>query len=200
MSKKDVFGGRYSYYAYTRKNIKSVFTKGMLFEGKNPDTLLCGTSRNEESYLRYLREKTKSWPLEFICIFKIPKHYFGDSVDGKKHPPMPIVRTEFDYIYGEKEYLIPNLVLGIYNTRTKEFHKNPFYDPVYDPNGLQFVDEQIINMCSRISKYALARRGIPYEVLKQQDELSGVFNSTIEYYNSLANQDTHPKNRTKSLT
>lgn len=203
----DVFEEKYRYYAYPVEyyKIAPLGYASLPIKNKELENRIELSDFNELQLLEWLEEYANTYCSEFVCILKIPECYFGYLKETKEITPcMPLIITNFDYFLGESNGVSANFILGIYDTKIKEYTQNTNYNPFFEPHGLQFTDEQVETMKKyhndTIVGYALARRNIPYLTLRRQDELSGVFNSTIKYYNSLANQDTHTKNRTKSLT
>ena len=187
-------------YYYLAYGISKEYAKSAIFSLGVP---ICGKDINwfkhiiayEDEELEYWKscgyqDKPKQSEYKTFAILKIPKYYMGRNVKGETlYPYMPFIKTYFDFYAGELNYIIPELVLGTFDTETNEYIENSKYNSLYNPNGLQFCDMQMEQMKNfdknDASKYAQSRLLIPYEVLKLQDELSGVFNSTIKFYEEL---------------
>lgn len=209
MSKKDDIFSKYMYVACMIEDLESFLSKGMSL--KRTGELV----ENQETVISYEEFNWESGDYAFpfnstyVGILKIPYDYYGGT---KENPTtmMPFIKSDFDYKNGFRDYVIPNLIFGILNTETKKFMENPLYNPIFDPTGLQFCFSQINTMknlgskrvrylsgwkteydpCSiRMAEAAEARRAIPYELLKIQDEIGDVFGPIIEHYNSLRREE-----------
>ena len=77
-----------------------------------------------------------------VFLIKIPKDYMGLVLhhDGHMDPPIPFFKDEDEYTV-----FTPHLIQGCYNKTTGLFITNPNYSPIFDPNGLNFSDEQVNN-------------------------------------------------------
>ena len=183
----DRFDGRYNYLWYQIFDITKVFKEGVPIKTKKiifRDTL----AYDEDTMKNKLKNSSiKNFDSRYICILKIPSYYLGYKLDkGEYTPCIPLIRTKFDYFNGERCYIIPNLILGVYDIEKKQYIGNINYNPIFNPIGLQFTDEQISRMREMsipgLVDYALKRRNIPYEILLEQDEKSKILDSSINYY------------------
>lgn len=195
----DIFEGHYRYFAYPVNDITAILKTGLLIKKTELEYRITSLSFHDENLQEWLNINPNNYS-KYICILKIPTHYFGFiQENGKYTPCMPLIRSYFDWLDGEVNYVIPELILGIYNNKTKEYLENPEYNPFFDPNGLQFTDGQIFVMetcrTQRMVDYAKARRNIPYWTLLKQDEDSKVLMPVIEYYNNLARVQTNKRSQ-----
>jgi len=188
MTKNDIFDNKYKYLGYFIFKTDEIFEKGIPLRSKKINICLYNITNDAEVFKKWLENiNHKIYTLKDICILKIPAYYFGiKNKNNEITPCMPFIKTTFDYVNGEKNYIIPELILGIYNTENKEYLPNPNYNPHFDPNGLQFLEEQILNMkeagISNVENYAKLRSHIPYNILYEQDLLDKTFETACSYY------------------
>ena len=205
MEQTDIFDNRYRYLCYQINDCKNLFIEGMPIKSpKINNTYKNIIAYNEEGFQKWLEiQNIKPKNNIKYCILKIPSYYFGFKKNEKEYTPcLPFVKTIFNYEQGESSYIIPELVLGVFNNKNKEYQENINYNPIINPNGLQFIDEQIYTMKNYciplIADYAFYRRYTLYKTLYEQDIKNQVFRESIIYYKRKDNnKDIKKKTKTK---
>ena len=204
MDKTNIFDERYRYLSYPINDEDKLFIDGMPIKSpKINNTYKNVIAYNEQGFQTWLQLQINApASSKKNCILKIPSYYFGYRKSEKEYTPcLPFVKTIFNYEKGEASYVIPELVLGVYDDFTKEYKANPNYNPFFDPNGLQFIDEQIYTMKNHYSQiiadYALYRRYTLYKTLYDQDQKNQVFLESIAYYDRLTKENSDVNDQSK---
>lgn len=126
-----------------------------------------------------------------VFIIKIPKRYFRDTIhrDGKMDPAVPMFREYYEEGWDWNALFTPKLIQGVYCRDIDKSFTNPNFNPVFDPSGCQFSDEQITNFDSVNAtdwkKLAQARRNTPFSNLYANDRQQGTWNNIINHYSQL---------------
>lgn len=124
-------------------------------------------------------------------VVKIPKRYFRDIIhrDGKMDPAVPMFREYIQEGWDWNSLFTPKLIQGIYCRDITKSFTNPNFNPVYDPSGCQFSDEQIRNFETYNSydwrNYGLARRNYKFDQLYMSDKQNKSWEQIINHYSQL---------------
>lgn len=126
-----------------------------------------------------------------VVVVKIPKRYFRDTVhrNGKTDPAVPMFREYYEDGWYWNALFTPKLIQGVYCRDLNKSFTNPNFNPVFDPSGCQFSDEQISNFDSyngnEWRNLAIARRKIPFQQLYADDKKNDTWNKIMSYYSQL---------------
>lgn len=82
-----------------------------------------------------------------MVVVKIPKRYFRKIThrDGKMDPAVPMFREYSEQGYDWDSLFTPKLIQGVYCRDINKSFTNPNFNPVFDPSGCQYSDEQLNN-------------------------------------------------------
>lgn len=191
------------YYYYLHKTnvnnaekIESVFNKGLKSNyNYSMHSTLAPIDENElasnelqQIVINYLGDSDE---YNAVFVIKVPKRYMSRVIhrDGNIDPTIPLWRSLEGY---DSEFLTvftPKLVQGVYCRDINKSFTNPNFNPVFDPSGSQFADEQITNLES-LNLYSLAnslkeRRKIPFQNLYMKDKNSNMWDKVAYYYSQL---------------
>lgn len=126
-----------------------------------------------------------------VFIIKVPKKYMSRVIhkDGSIDPTVPLYHSLEGYDTQFLTSFTPKLVQGVYCRDINKSFTNPNFNPVFDPSGSQFADEQITSLES-LNLYSLAnslkeRRKIPFQKLMYTDKNSNMWDKIVDYYSQL---------------
>lgn len=123
-------------------------------------------------------------PLGGHClILRVPRSYCCYLPDKEEQYPMPTHRLTG--IERGDAYIIPELIYGVYDSYNNEFHKNPNYNPLYDPSGLVYDVETARNfefVSPQWYQFMQSRAEIPYYKLKRMDIFNPVIAQLRQHY------------------
>jgi len=158
----------------------------------------CNTlEESAKKYSEYLG-RISSTGNKYIYIVKVPKRYYCyTNRHGQKYE-MPIFKCETDNL--SDTVLINNLIYGVLMAQSDNLFldKNPYYNPIYNPNGLLYSIEQEENLklydnYYELSESASTRQNLNFSQLKSLDEKNETFKEVCDYYripylNNITNQ------------
>ena len=203
MSNNKINPNEFLYYLHgtrleEKEIIESIFTEGLkdyygtsinstMKEISYEDIKKCGLS---ELMKVHTEGEHKS-----VFLIKIPKKYMALVLhrDNTIDFPVPLLKkTDERNKLNERVYMLtPNLVQGVYNSTTDMFITNPNFCPVFNPNGLEYSDEQINNFWAinqiQWVKYAESRKKYSYEQLYSEDTRRKSFDDYINSYSKYFN-------------
>ena len=109
--------------------------------------------------------------------------------DGTLECPIPLFKQTNEKIDANGNTInlfTPHLIRGVYDRINNVFVSNPNYTPIYNPNGLQYADEQVQNLYSLNAlnwvSYAEHRRKLSFEELDKIDSQSKTFDEHLKAY------------------
>lgn len=126
-----------------------------------------------------------------MVVVKIPKRYFRKIThrDGKMDPAVPMFREYSEQGYDWDSLFTPKLIQGVYCRDINKSFTNPNFNPVFDPSGCQYSDEQLNNFWTTNSidwvNFAKARINSSFEQLYANDKTNKTWNSVVDYYSQL---------------
>ena len=119
-----------------------------------------------------------------VFIIKIPKIYRGKTDEnGILYPPLPTHKM-INYETGDC-IIIPEIIYGMYDTKSGKLYKNPNYRTKYNPDGLVYdeaVAEKVQPINSGWYNFINQRREIPYDKLVKYDRKNDTFEQIRAYY------------------
>lgn len=187
---KDPFGGNYRLLYYYVKDNESLFGLGLPLENRRTLDIedhqftMATVGVKFEEFLEavtLLPARTR-----YVAILKIPVHYLGKVENGSYYPLVPMIDSYFDFMFAERNYVTSNLVLGVYDTLSKQYTPHEGYNLWFDPAGFQYSDEQIAFLsrvgANDIVVQANARWLKPRQTLREEDEANGLFLPVTRYY------------------
>ena len=175
------------------KDIENIFNEGLKsWHGYSMGSMLWPVSEDVMNSVT-LEEAVKSYcGDDNTCfIIKIPKKYIATYYhrDGTVDCPIPIFKQTDEKIYNDSKtvtILTPHLIRGVYDGQNNTFISNPNYTPIYNPNGLQYADEQIDYFYSANAlkwvQYAQDRRKFSYDQLKKIDDQRKTYDAHMQAY------------------
>jgi len=144
-----------------------------------------------------LQEEILSYEGSFasVVVIKIPRSYLGGyhkqngqtviHKANKEDSMLPIFK-EMKTSTEEYHLLPSNFIQGIHVFSTGKSITNPKFSPIYNPNGLQYADEQrdLALSCNNVvlAEYIKQRRQHSYDVLKKFDEKYKTFDDITKNY------------------
>ncbi len=201
MSNNKIDSNEFLYYLHgtsdeSKDTLENIFTEGLKdYYGISLSSTMKEIYHNDiEKYgLEKLMKGYTGGEHKSVFLIKIPKKYMGLVLhrDGTIDFPVPLLKKTDEiprygigngYVYR----LTPHLIQGVYNKTTDMFVTNPNFSPVFDPNGLEYSDEQIKNFWSICQinwvKYAESRHKYSYEQLYNDDLKRNNFSEYMNDY------------------
>ncbi len=126
-----------------------------------------------------------------VFIIKIPKRYLRDTIhhDGKMDPAIPMFREYSEEDWYWNSLFTPKLIQGVYCRDIDKSFTNPNFNPVFDPSGCQFSDEQVTNFDSVNAtdwkKMATDRKQYSFQQLYIGDKSSKTWDKVVSHYSQL---------------
>lgn len=204
------FDDKYCYYIHGTNNddIENFFNKGLvsyrgnsinstLYPIDNEEILSIGLRQIEQDY-------TKQHNFKYAYIIKIPNYYMGyiEHRDGSIEPPIPLwIPTSQTDAYNRKiSILTPHIIAGVYSRERNQIMPNPNYNPKYNPEGMQYANEQEENMLNSFHseylkwmEFARARRNFGYKDLKARDQKHNIWRGSLQRYDNLIPEKFSPR-------
>lgn len=185
----DKFDNRYRYYLYASNDVVGCIENGIQMSSGNVldrSLFLVNSYIINDNLDEFINGKYNG--MNNFIIIKIPVYYMGwRHRNGIKEPYFPMFKYSVNKNTLLKEiYLVPELIYSVYNRNTQTYTYNDKYNVFYDPNGLQFCNEQIGNMFEYghywLYQDAFSRQNVDYDELREMDIANCVWEKTIKYY------------------
>lgn len=131
-----------------------------------------------------------------VFLIKIPRRYFRDIEhrNGKYDPAVPLFREYKEEGVDWNALFTPKLIQGVYLRDIDRYYTNPNFNPVFNPLGCQYSEEQVANFWHTDSmqwvNFDKLRNTYSFEELYIGDLNRHTFDSIVRYYSRLF--DTYP--------
>lgn len=125
-----------------------------------------------------------------VVVVKIPKKYFSNRHrDGKIDPALPVFREYSEPRCDWTTLFTPRLIQGVYCRNINKSFTNPNFNPIFNPSGYQYAEEQIERFWAANAmdwiNFDKARKGIPFEQLYVGDKSNKIWDQIVNYYSKL---------------
>ena len=126
-----------------------------------------------------------------VVVVKIPRKYFAEILnrDNKIDPSVPMFREYDDKSSNWTSVFTPKLIQGIYCRDINKSFTNPNFNPVFEPAGCQFSDEQIgyFNSYYLVDwlKFDKARKNCSFQDLYASDKAHKTWDAIVNHYSNL---------------
>ena len=126
-----------------------------------------------------------------VVVVKIPRKYFAEILhrNNKIDPSVPMFREYDDKSSNWTSVFTPKLIQGIYCRDINKSFTNPNFNPVFEPAGCQFSDEQIgyFNSYYLVDwlKFDKARKNCSFQDLYASDKAHKTWDAIVNHYSNL---------------
>lgn len=174
--------------SFFNEGLKSDYDYNMHSTLQPIDEKLLETKGLHQTIINYLGDSND---YNSVVVIKVPKRYMSRILhrDGNIDPTIPLYRSFDGYDSEFSTAFTPNLIQGVYCRDIDKAFTNPNFNPVFDPSGLQFADEQIMNLnffnLYNLTNSLKERRKIPFQKLYIYDKNSNRWDKIVDYYSKL---------------
>jgi len=191
---------KYLYFLHGTKDesletLEDIFNNGLKsYRGNSLNSTMTPLSKElqEVGLTDLIKNYTSQHDFKSTYVIKIPIQYMAQVVhrDGRVDTPLPFWKDSGNRdVHGRKTAVFtPHLIQGVYNENIG-FVTNTNYSPIFNPNGLQYSDEQIAHFGAQgwaeWSDYAMTRNKASFDTLLKHDENRGTFDKAIEEYKQI---------------
>lgn len=155
-----------------------------------------------------LEEKIKSYSksekFDAVFVIKIPKDYLPRKIKGGvvASTPIPFFKKIREKNTSFNAVFTPHLIQGVYVKNSQSFVTNLNFNPIFDPSGLQYSDEQLeffknnMGFSPNITQWGVymgERRSYSFKALRDFDHKHHTFNRVMDDYSKIYGENSKDK-------